>query len=196
MTKSPSDDLNHILSVDDFWQEIEGVLEQGATEHGRCEALRFHDHYRQVLEDVREGNAYRGMTPIEWAPDLAAYRMELLETIEERKDDPGPSMKAEATISSIDLPPISSIDLPPQPPALGEALLLLFCPKNRARHMMEGDLEEIFHEDIKTKGHSRATMLYWCGILRSIGPLLWTKIRKAGLVALLIEIGRSWGGFV
>jgi hypothetical protein len=78
-------------------------------------------------------------------------------------------------------------------PALGEALLVLFCPKNRARHMM-GDLEEIFHEDIKTKGKRRAKLLYWAAVLRSIGPLLRVRVRKAGLIALLFEIGRRWSG--
>ena len=79
------------------------------------------------------------------------------------------------------------------PPALGEVLLLLFCPKNRARHV-KGDLEEIFHEDIKTKGKRRAKLLYWAAVLRSIGPLLWVRLRRAGLIALLLEIGRRWSG--
>lgn len=81
----------------------------------------------------------------------------------------------------------------PQPPVLGEALLALFCPKNRARHVM-GCLEEIFHEDIKTKGKRRAKLLYWAAVLHSIGPLLCVKVRKAGLIALLLEIGRRWSG--
>jgi hypothetical protein len=87
----------------------------------------------------------------------------------------------------------SSTEQLPQPPALGEALLVLFCPKNRARHVM-GDLEEIFHEDIKTKGKRRAKLLYWAAVLRSIGPLLWVKVRSAGLIALLVDIGRRWSG--
>lgn len=70
---------------------------------------------------------------------------------------------------------------------------MLFCPQKRARHLA-GDLEEIFHEDIKIKGKSRAKLLYWAAVLRSIGPLLWVKVRRAGLVALLLEIGRRWSG--
>jgi hypothetical protein len=88
--------------------------------------------------------------------------------------------------------PIAEENAARLPPALGEALLLLFCSKNRARHVM-GDLEEIFHEDIKTKGKRRAKLLYWAAVLRSIGPLLWVKLRRAGLIALLLEIG-LWCG--
>jgi hypothetical protein len=83
----------------------------------------------------------------------------------------------------------SSAEELPQPPVLGEALLVLFCSKNRARYVM-GDLEELFHEDLKTKGQRRAKLLYWAAVLRSIGPLLWVKVRKAGLIALVLEIGR------
>jgi hypothetical protein len=81
----------------------------------------------------------------------------------------------------------------PEPPTLGEALLVLFCPKNRTRHMI-GDLEELFHEDLKTKDRKRAKLLYWSAVLRSIGPLLWMKVRKAGFIALVLEIGRRWSG--
>jgi hypothetical protein len=79
------------------------------------------------------------------------------------------------------------------PPPIGEALVVLFCPKNRARYVM-GCLEENFHEDIRTKGKRHAKLLYWAAVLRSIGPLLWVKLRRAGLIALLLEIGRRWSG--
>jgi hypothetical protein len=57
-----------------------------------------------------------------------------------------------------------------------------------------GDLAETFKENVKDKGERRAKLLYWAAVLRSIGPLLWVKVRKAGLFALLIEIGRRWSG--
>jgi len=81
----------------------------------------------------------------------------------------------------------------PLPPAMGEALLVLFSPKNRVDAVM-GDLEERFHEHIKTKGKRRAKVLYWAAILHSIGPLLWVKLRRAGLIALLLEISHRWCG--
>jgi len=81
----------------------------------------------------------------------------------------------------------------PLPPTMGEALLVLFCPKNRVDAVI-GDLEERFHEHIKSKGKRRARLLYWAAVLRSIGPVLWIKLRRAGLIALLLEIGRRWSG--
>jgi len=63
----------------------------------------------------------------------------------------------------------------------------------RARHGM-GDLEEILREDIEAKGKRRAKLLYWAGVLSSIGSLLLVKARKAGFIALLLEIGRRHGG--
>jgi hypothetical protein len=79
------------------------------------------------------------------------------------------------------------------PPALGEALLVLVCPRNRAKYV-RGDLRETFNEDIKINGKRRAVLLYWSGVLHSIGPLLWVKLRRAGFIALLLEIGRRWSG--
>jgi hypothetical protein len=87
----------------------------------------------------------------------------------------------------------SSAEQLPQPPFLGEWLLVLFCPGKRATHV-RGDLRENFNEDIKINGKRRAKLLYWAAVLRSIGPLLWIKLRRAGLIALLLEIGRRWSG--
>ena len=87
----------------------------------------------------------------------------------------------------------SSAEQLPQPPFLGEWLLVLFCPGKRATHV-RGDLRENFNEDIKINGKRRAKLLYWAAVLRSIGPLLWVKLRRAGLTALLLEIGRRWSG--
>jgi hypothetical protein len=49
-----------------------------------------------------------------------------LEEIKELMDNPELGISAEATIGSTDLP------LQPPGAALGETLLVLFCPKNRA----------------------------------------------------------------
>jgi hypothetical protein len=171
-----------ILSADDFRQEVKEMLEaKGATYEVRCEAPRLCDHYRQALEDFEE----RVTDPFERAQILASVRISKLREIEELLDDPELGMSAEATMGSA--------DLPPRPPALGEVLLVLFCPKKRARHLA-GDLEEIFHQDIKSKGQWRAKLLYWAAVLRSIGPLLWVKLRRAGFIALVLEIGRRWSG--
>jgi hypothetical protein len=87
----------------------------------------------------------------------------------------------------------SSAEQLPQPPVLGEVLLVLFCPKNRVDPVM-GDLKERFTEDVFAKGRKHAKLLFLARVVRSIGPLLWIKLRGAGLIALLLEIGRRWCG--
>jgi hypothetical protein len=78
------------------------------------------------------------------------------------------------------------------PPAVGEALLLLFCAKKRCEAVL-GDLAEAFAEEVASKGERHAKVLFWARVIRSIGPLLWMTIRRAGILAALFEIGRrSW----
>jgi hypothetical protein len=79
------------------------------------------------------------------------------------------------------------------PPALGESLLLLFCPTNRADAIL-GDLAEQFETEVQKKGIKRATLLYWVRAIRSFGPLLVFKIRNTGIWLFVIEIGRRWIG--
>jgi hypothetical protein len=55
-----------------------------------------------------------------------------------------------------------------------------------------GDLKERFTEDVFAKGRKHAKLLFWARVVRSIRPLLWIKVRKAGLIALLLEISRRW----
>jgi hypothetical protein len=75
------------------------------------------------------------------------------------------------------------------PPAFGEALVVLFAPKHRIDAVL-GDLSERFVEEIAEKGLERAKLLFWARVARSIGPLLWLKVRKFGILAALFEFGR------
>jgi hypothetical protein len=79
------------------------------------------------------------------------------------------------------------------PPGLGEALLVIFAPKRRVDAML-GDLAERFNDDVEEKGLKRARLLYWARVLQSIGPMLWTKVRKAGIFITICEISRRWIG--
>jgi hypothetical protein len=79
------------------------------------------------------------------------------------------------------------------PPGLGEALLIIFAPTRRADAML-GDLAERFNDDVEKKGLKRARLLYWARVLRSIGPMIWAKVRKAGIFVAMYEIGRRWMG--
>jgi hypothetical protein len=78
-------------------------------------------------------------------------------------------------------------------PAIGEALIALFCAKNRVDAIL-GDLAERFADEVVAKGEKRAKLLFWVRVIRSIGPLFWIKVRKTGFLAILFEVGRRWIG--
>lgn len=88
---------------------------------------------------------------------------------------------------------ISTPDKPILIPSAGEALIVLFAPKNRVDAIV-GDLSERFAEDLEAKGERRAKLLFWARVTRSIGPLLLAKIKRAGWLAVVLEIGRRWIG--
>jgi hypothetical protein len=79
------------------------------------------------------------------------------------------------------------------PPVIGESLILLLCPTNRADAIL-GDLAEQFESEAQKKGIRRATLLYWVRSIRSFGPLLISKLRNTGIWLFVIEIGRRWIG--
>jgi hypothetical protein len=78
------------------------------------------------------------------------------------------------------------------PPALGELMIVLLCPKNRAQAVL-GDLAEQFGRDVAQKGVNRAHLLYLARALRSC-PLLIAKIRHTGFWLFVIELGRRFIG--
>jgi hypothetical protein len=85
------------------------------------------------------------------------------------------------------------LDFLSAPPGLAEAVVVLFGPKRRVDAIL-GDLTERFNEELAQKGLKRARLLFWARVLRSIGPLLWAKIRKAGVFVTICEIGRRFIG--
>jgi hypothetical protein len=77
----------------------------------------------------------------------------------------------------------------PTPPRLGEALLLLFCRSDLA-DAVAGDLQEKFDADIRNVGLRRAKFRYWIRVVRSVGPLIFARLRNWGLFAAALEYGR------
>jgi len=75
------------------------------------------------------------------------------------------------------------------PPGLAQFLARLLSPKEHGETIL-GDLQEIFQRDCKAFGRRRARLLYWSGTIRSVGPLVFTKLRNWGLFAAVIEYGR------
>jgi hypothetical protein len=78
------------------------------------------------------------------------------------------------------------------PPALGEILIVLLCPKNRVQAIL-GDLAEQFKSNVENRGVRRANLLYLAQVVRSC-PLLVTKIRNTGFWLFVVELGRRWIG--
>ena len=76
------------------------------------------------------------------------------------------------------------------PPRFAEMLVQLFAPKRAVQHLL-GDLQEIFAKNCAEFGSVRATRLYWAQVLRALGPSIWRRIKRLGLIAFLIDYGRS-----
>lgn len=76
------------------------------------------------------------------------------------------------------------------PPWLAETLIQLLAPKKTVQHLL-GDLQEMYEKNFARFDKSRAGRLYWAQVLCSIGPDLWRRVKKLGLIALLIDYGRS-----
>jgi hypothetical protein len=70
------------------------------------------------------------------------------------------------------------------PPALAEFLLGALSPKRNAEALL-GDLEERFTRDCKSVGTERAQSRYWAAAVRTLLPLAWRALKKAGLSALV-----------
>lgn len=83
---------------------------------------------------------------------------------------------------------------PESPPRFAETLVQLFAPKRTVQHLL-GDLQEVFEKNCNRFGKARARRLYWAQVLRAIGPGIWRRIKRLGLIAFLIDYGRSKLGF-
>jgi hypothetical protein len=77
----------------------------------------------------------------------------------------------------------------PQPPAVAEFLFSIFGPRDRIETML-GDLNELFEIDVAKRGYRRANLLFWSRTVRSLLPLAVAKLRKWGILAAVIELGR------
>jgi hypothetical protein len=75
------------------------------------------------------------------------------------------------------------------PPFFAEWLITLLMPSRRADGLL-GDLEEKFNRNVKARGLRQAQWLYLAEVLRSIFPILWTKAKKLGLIAVIAEMWR------
>ena len=75
------------------------------------------------------------------------------------------------------------------PPAAAEFLLCVFASK-QVRDGLSGDFEEKFRRNCKTLGRRRAKLHYWAEAIRTIWPLAWRALKKAGGFALLLAAAK------
>jgi hypothetical protein len=83
---------------------------------------------------------------------------------------------------------------PASPPAVSEFLFSLFGPKDRIDSML-GDLEELFHSDLEAGNARRARWRYRGRVWRSLGPLIFNKLKNWGFFAFVFEICRRKVGW-
>jgi len=82
----------------------------------------------------------------------------------------------------------------PEPPSAAAFLVNLFCKRSYAEGIL-GDLHEQFVQDCERCSPRWAAWQYWAGVGHSLLPLLARKLKKAGLIMMLIDYGRSKLGF-
>jgi hypothetical protein len=84
-----------------------------------------------------------------------------------------------------------SVDVPAPaiPPATAHFLLRLVVASKSQEDVL-GWIEERYRLDVQKFGPRRAKQLFWSQTLRSIGPLVWEKVRNWGIFTALVEYGR------
>jgi hypothetical protein len=76
-----------------------------------------------------------------------------------------------------------------RPPAFAHFLLRVAIGSKLTEELL-GWIEERYHLDLEKFGPRRANLLFWSQTLRSIGPLMWQKVRNWGIFAALVEYSR------
>jgi hypothetical protein len=75
---------------------------------------------------------------------------------------------------------------PPPPPRQAERLLNYVLPRTRREEIL-GDLEEDYYNKWLPKyGVDEARRLYWADAIRSIAPMLWTAVKRSGIITFIL----------
>jgi hypothetical protein len=75
---------------------------------------------------------------------------------------------------------------PLQPPLQAERLLNYVLPRARREEIL-GDLQEDYYTTWLPKfGPQEARRLYWLHTIRSIAPMLWTGVKRSGIITALL----------
>ena len=66
--------------------------------------------------------------------------------------------------------------------------------KPALRDHVLGDRAQQFARDVSRFGRKRAVYLYWRDIIASVGPSLWTLMKRAGLLGIVADLYRRVRG--
>jgi hypothetical protein len=126
-----------------------------------------------------------------WDKNIIATRSESSHLISVALSSPAESPPVEAT----SVPTGHSAENVAAPPAISEFFLTALSDAKKADAII-GDLNERFHADCvdPTIGPKRARLRYRASVFRSLRPLFWRWLKRAGLVGLLIDAFRRWTG--
>jgi hypothetical protein len=78
----------------------------------------------------------------------------------------------------------------PAPPAVAEALVHFISPK-RSLEQKLGDMQELFETERVRFGIKRARKKYWYRAAREILPSVGHKLKRLGLIAVLVDYIRA-----
>lgn len=85
---------------------------------------------------------------------------------------------------------VHKTQVPANPPAIAVALIQLLSPKRSGESML-GDMQEIFEGEKARFGVERAKWQYWNRAAREVSPLIWHRLKRLGLIALVIDYCRQ-----
>ena len=79
------------------------------------------------------------------------------------------------------------------PPPFAERCMMLFASRS-TREAVIGDMEQQFQANCQRFGIKRARRLYWAETIHSLGPLIWTAIKRVGIAGLALAGLKKWIG--
>jgi hypothetical protein len=104
-------------------------------------------------------------------------------------------MEVEAEVSLIEAEGglIGKSEGNPIPPTTAEFAAALFI-RPKLRDPVLGDRAEQFGRDVARFGRRRAVCLYWRDVVVSLGPSLWSLIKRVGGIAIVADMYRRARG--
>jgi len=162
MTISISHDDRHLHQIEEVAQSIQAQLgDIGFKDYGRIWGFKYADPVKYDIDLlVRLEEHARSPARLEWN----AVREFFLKPY---------ASKVQATT-------------PPPPPRQAKLLLRYALPRKHQEHII-GDLQEAYYTEwLAEHGPKEARRMYWWHAIRSIAPMLWTTVKRAGIIMAIL----------